>query len=142
MSIAMAKVEEELLKLNIKFNVLSKTKIQISFDYNELTPYVIVVEEMDEGNNFDITCGFINLERKPVTEILKFVNDDLNMNYRYFCFVVKEKQLLFHCTAITKENNSADEILELIFRAVKVYEHIYPQVQRLLTADEVVSGSC
>ena len=59
--------------------------------------------------------------------------NELNSRFKFFSFYVDESNhLLLTATAIVKENNSIDEVLELLIHSIDIMDKIYPDVQRII----------
>lgn len=112
-------------------------------NYQKLNETTIIISNGCEKYNFsyniavDINNGFAKLFfmtgikfQEANINIYQLING-LNDNYRFFKFTVDDdKELIMQVDAIVKENNSTDEIMELLLRGSNVLEEIYPNVQK------------
>ena len=112
-------------------------------NYQKLNETTIIISNGCEKYNFsyniavDINNGFAKLFfmtgikfQEVNINIYQLING-LNDNYRFFKFTVDDdKELIIQVDAIVKENNSTDEIMELLLRGSNVLEEIYPNVQK------------
>ncbi|MFR4384368.1 MAG: YbjN domain-containing protein [Phascolarctobacterium sp.] len=112
-------------------------------NYQKLNETTIIISNGCEKYNFsyniavDINNGFAKLFfmtgikfQEVNINIYQLING-LNDNYRFFKFTVDDdKELIMQVDAIVKENNSTDEIMELLLRGSNVLEEIYPNVQK------------
>lgn len=112
-------------------------------NYQKLNETTIIISNGCEKYNFsyniavDINNGFAKLFfmtgikfQEVNMNIYQLING-LNDNYRFFKFTVDDdKELIMQVDAIVKENNSTDEIMELLLRGSNVLEEIYPNVQK------------
>lgn len=112
-------------------------------NYQKLNETTIIISNGCEKYNFsyniavDINNGFAKLFfmtgikfQEVNINIYQLING-LNDNYRFFKFTVDDdKELIMQVDAIVKENNSTDEIMELLLRGSNVLEGIYPNVQK------------
>lgn len=112
-------------------------------NYQKLNETIIIISNGCEKYNFsyniavDINNGFAKLFfmtgikfQEVNINIYQLING-LNDNYRFFKFTVDDdKELIMQVDAIVKENNSTDEIMELLLRGSNVLEEIYPNVQK------------
>lgn len=119
--------------------LLDKNKL----NYQKLNETTIIISNGCEKYNFsyniavDINNGFAKLFfmtgikfQEVNINIYQLING-LNDNYRFFKFTVDDdKELIMQVDAIVKENNSTDEIMELLLRGSNVLEEIYPNVQK------------
>ena len=119
--------------------LLDKNKL----NYQKLNETTIIISNGCEKYNFsyniavDINTGFAKLFfmtgikfQEVNINIYQLING-LNDNYRFFKFTVDDdKELIMQVDAIVKENNSTDEIMELLLRGSNVLEEIYPNVQK------------
>lgn len=119
--------------------LLDKNKL----NYQKLNETNIIISNGCEKYNFsyniavDINNGFAKLFfmtgikfQEVNINIYQLING-LNDNYRFFKFTVDDdKELIMQVDAIVKENNSTDEIMELLLRGSNVLEEIYPNVQK------------
>lgn len=112
-------------------------------NYQKLNETTIIISNGCEKYNFsyniavDINNGFAKLFfmtgikfQEVNINIYQLING-LNDNYRFFKFTVDDdKELIMQVDAIVKENNSTNEIMELLLRGSNVLEEIYPNVQK------------
>lgn len=98
-------------------------------NYQKLNETTIIISNGCEKYNFsyniavDINNGFAKLFfmtgikfQEVNINIYQLING-LNDNYRFFKFTVDDdKELIMQVDAIVKENNSTDEIMELLLR--------------------------
>lgn len=112
-------------------------------NYQKLNETTIIISNGCEKYNFsyniavDINNGFAKLFfmtgikfQEVNINIYQLING-LNDNYRFFKFTVDDdKELIMQVDAIVKENNSTDEIMELLLRGSNVLKEIYPNVQK------------
>ena len=112
-------------------------------NYQKLNETTIIISNGCEKYDFsyniavDINNGFAKLFfmtgikfQEVNINIYQLING-LNDNYRFFKFTVDDdKELIMQVDAIVKENNSTDEIMELLLRGSNVLEEIYPNVQK------------
>lgn len=112
-------------------------------NYQKLNETTIIISNGCEKYNFsyniavDINNGFAKLFfmtgikfQEVNINIYQLING-LNDNYRFFKFTVDDdKELIMQVDAIVKENNSTDEIMELLLRGSNVLEEIYPNAQK------------
>ena len=112
-------------------------------NYQKLNETTIIISNGCEKYNFsyniavDINNGFAKLFfmtgikfQEVNINVYQLING-LNDNYRFFKFTVDDdKELIMQVDAIVKENNSTDEIMELLLRGSNVLEEIYPNVQK------------
>ena len=91
----------------------------------------IVLKVSDDYEYVDIVCNAFTFE-EITRSVLSLVNE-LNSRFKFFSFYVDESNhLLLTATAIVKENNSIEEVLELIIHSIDIMDKIYPDVQRII----------
>ena len=98
--------------------------------------FLVVVEVTDDG------YAHIHLRTyslgKYINDNLKGVINSLNAKWNFFKFFYLENKddgsydLYINASAIVKENDSCDEIMELIFRSITVANEIYSEIQRAI----------
>ena len=146
-------VPRSIINLQYKFKIGGYYMLTISdfktlldnnkLNYQKLNETTIIISNGCEKYNFsyniavDINNGFAKLFfmtgikfQEVNINIYQLING-LNDNYRFFKFTVDDdKELIMQVDAIVKENNSTDEIMELLLRGSNVLEEIYPNVQK------------
>ncbi len=86
---------------------------------------------VDINNGFAKLFFMTGIKFQEVNINIYQLINGLNDNYRFFKFTVDDdKELIMQVDAIVKENNSTDEIMELLLRGSNVLEEIYPNVQK------------
>ena len=91
----------------------------------------VILNVFDDDEYVHICCFAFTFE-EITRSVLSLVNE-LNGRFKFFSFHVNDKKcLLVKTTAIVKENNSVEEVIELIARACYVMDDIYPDVQRVI----------
>lgn len=91
----------------------------------------ILLEVSDDNEYVDVYCFAFTFEELS-RSVLNLINE-LNGRFKFFSFYVDDdNRLILHSTAIVKENNSIDEAIELVARATKLMDDIYPDVQRII----------
>lgn len=87
--------------------------------------------KVDEDKYVDVICFAFDF-KEVTSSVLNLVNE-FNRVYRFFSFCIDEdNSLLLKATAIVKENNSIDEVVELMARGCQIMDQIYPEVQKVM----------
>ena len=100
------------------------------------TTYLIGMDFQQEGY-VDILLSICVLDRSNLNERLKELINDFNTKYRFFKFYYRESSynqydITLAATAIVKENDSVDEITELVWRGIDMADIVYPDIQRAI----------
>lgn len=129
--ITIEQLERHLSNANVRFE-RSKNSIVLKIPSEKYNYQTAVCFEVAENHEYvDVVFYAFDFE-ETTRSVLTLVNE-FNRTYRFFSFSVQEDNSLWvKATAIVKENNSIDEVLELVARGCNIMDDIYPDVQRAM----------
>ena len=121
---------------NIKYQDGENNTIVFTNYSSKTSANYIFVITIEDGYA-DVGLNLNRMDRSNLNERVKETINELNQKYRFFKFYYSEVSynqfdIRLSATAIVKENNSVDEVLELIWRGLDVADTVYPDIQRAI----------